>query len=393
MGLASPALQELILEVARRQFGLGGFRRRELMLEVEKELRARGLWSLDDDLPSGSKGKKSKGLANIDFRIIDLAKAGLLIKEARDRWRVSATPSDTIGEPTARVGRNKNVEGTRARSATSDLVIGSFLLTWNPRNWAWRELPDVVRRNRSGDPVTQRWSCGNARTIAPGSRVFLQRQGEEPKGIFASGLVTKSPFEAPHWDTDRTARGDKAFFIEFVVDSVLDPATSRPLDLRAFPSGPLTLVQIDAPASGNSIPEPSAVALEAAWAAHIGEKGLTLGLADPELGATEGEQRRRTVIHRSRERSLRDAKLAEARSWGPNGRLLCQVPGCGFDFEAEYGDVGAGYAQVHHLRPLAESSVPSFTRLSDLAVVCANCHAMIHRGGECRALESLRRKR
>jgi 5-methylcytosine-specific restriction protein A len=27
--------------------------------------------------------------------------------------------------------------------------------------------------------------------------------------------------------------------------------------------------------------------------------------------------------------------------------------------------------------------------LKDLAIVCANCHAMIHRNGECRPLEGL----
>jgi predicted HNH restriction endonuclease len=31
--------------------------------------------------------------------------------------------------------------------------------------------------------------------------------------------------------------------------------------------------------------------------------------------------------------------------------------------------------------------------LADLAVVCANCHAMIHRWGECRKMESLRVRR
>jgi 5-methylcytosine-specific restriction protein A len=28
-------------------------------------------------------------------------------------------------------------------------------------------------------------------------------------------------------------------------------------------------------------------------------------------------------------------------------------------------------------------------QLADLAIVCPNCHAMIHRGGKCRSLESL----
>ncbi len=106
----------------------------------------------------------------------------------------------------------------------------------------------------------------------------------------------------------------------------------------------------------------------------------------------EGEPRRRMVTHRERERLLRDAKIQEALRSARDGRLRCQVPGCGFDFEAKYGSAGAGYAQVHHLRPLSTRSTPSTTRLIHLAVVCANCHAIIHRFGENRPLKALVRR-
>jgi 5-methylcytosine-specific restriction enzyme A len=66
------------------------------------------------------------------------------------------------------------------------------------------------------------------------------------------------------------------------------------------------------------------------------------------------------------------------------------VPKCSFDFEKSYGKLGKGYAQVHHLDPLSKSPKEGkFTKLSDLAVVCANCHVMIHVGGECRPLRGL----
>lgn len=102
----------------------------------------------------------------------------------------------------------------------------------------------------------------------------------------------------------------------------------------------------------------------------------------------EGDIRLYLVKHRRREAFLREAKLAEALQRG-NGRLVCEVPGCSFDFGEVYGAVGRGYAQVHHLRPLANLDQPEETRLGDLAVVCANCHEMIHRGGECRDLATL----
>jgi predicted HNH restriction endonuclease len=81
--------------------------------------------------------------------------------------------------------------------------------------------------------------------------------------------------------------------------------------------------------------------------------------------------------------------LKEARSKN-GGRLICEAPNCGFDFLKRYGAIGEGYAQIHHLEPL--SAAPRIGRiitLDKLAVVCANCHAMIHVGGQCRPLASL----
>ncbi|WP_156937111.1 HNH endonuclease [Bradyrhizobium sp. WSM2254] len=110
---------------------------------------------------------------------------------------------------------------------------------------------------------------------------------------------------------------------------------------------------------------------------------------DEELESfSEGEPRRSFRNHRHRERRARRAKLQEAVRL--KGRLICDVPNCGFDFQERYGSLGEGYAQVHHLKPLAsQTSSGTKTKLSDLAVVCANCHAMIHVGGENRPLEGL----
>ncbi|MEV6425834.1 HNH endonuclease [Streptomyces sp. NPDC051662] len=80
--------------------------------------------------------------------------------------------------------------------------------------------------------------------------------------------------------------------------------------------------------------------------------------------------------HRSRERNkgLRKKKIASVLKRG--GQLACEA--CGFDFEAVYGDRGAGYIECHHVVPLHEAG-EGRTKLSDLALICANCHRMIHR--------------
>ena len=103
----------------------------------------------------------------------------------------------------------------------------------------------------------------------------------------------------------------------------------------------------------------------------------------------EGEKRRLYVLHRRREASVRKKKLQAAMFEG-GGVLKCEVPRCGFDFKARYGKLGEGFAHVHHLKPLADAPTDGRkVALKDLAIVCANCHAMIHIGGECRPLEGL----
>ncbi|WNG61376.1 hypothetical protein F0U59_46715 [Archangium gephyra] len=125
--------------------------------------------------------------------------------------------------------------------------------------------------------------------------------------------------------------------------------------------------------------------LELAWGGPA-PTGHAL-LEDEELAAFEGEQRPLVIRHRKREQKLRATKVAD--TLRRLGTLRCEVPGCGFDFFKVYGETGRGYAHVHHLKPLSERTTPEKTTLRDLIVVCANCHAMIHRGGTCRDHASL----
>ncbi|AIO33224.1 HNH endonuclease family protein [Burkholderia cenocepacia] len=76
----------------------------------------------------------------------------------------------------------------------------------------------------------------------------------------------------------------------------------------------------------------------------------------------------------------RDASLAEAKKQAiliATGRLACEA--CDFDFGATYGEVGAGFCEVHHLNPLATRGGSETTSLEDLAILCSNCHSIIHR--------------
>ena len=55
----------------------------------------------------------------------------------------------------------------------------------------------------------------------------------------------------------------------------------------------------------------------------------------------------------------------------------CKV--CGFDFKAKYGDLGEGFIEIHHLKPMF--SIKREIKVNpqkDLVPLCSNCHKMIH---------------
>ncbi len=86
-----------------------------------------------------------------------------------------------------------------------------------------------------------------------------------------------------------------------------------------------------------------------------------------QVEATEGETYRKEAIFRSRNRALIQAKKA-------NSDYCCEV--CGFNFRKTYGKIGQDYIVAHHCKLI--SSGVTRTTLDDIALLCANCHAMVH---------------
>ena len=84
-----------------------------------------------------------------------------------------------------------------------------------------------------------------------------------------------------------------------------------------------------------------------------------------------------TRIHLARERDSALVRSKKSQVMRKLGHLKCEA--CDFDFEATYGPRGAGYIECHHVRPVHTLSVAGeATNAGDLALVCPNCHRMIH---------------
>ena len=91
--------------------------------------------------------------------------------------------------------------------------------------------------------------------------------------------------------------------------------------------------------------------------------------------AAEGRLLTRKHLARERSRKLVESKRKQAME--RYGKLVCEA--CGFDFPIHYGNRGNGFIECHHTKPVETLVEGHKTHINDLALVCANCHRIIHR--------------
>lgn len=95
-----------------------------------------------------------------------------------------------------------------------------------------------------------------------------------------------------------------------------------------------------------------------------------------------------TRLHKYKERQSKAAKSKKQLVLKKTGKLSCEV--CGFDFLVTYGKIGNGFAECHHMLPIADLVPGHRTRVDDLAIVCSNCHSMIHKSRPMLSISQLK---
>jgi len=113
-------------------------------------------------------------------------------------------------------------------------------------------------------------------------------------------------------------------------------------------------------------------------------------IEEDEQTITDSVQEGETLykLHKVRERDIRIIKSKKEQTLNLTGKLACEA--CIFEFEGYYGNIGKGFIECHHKTPLASFKVASKTTLNDLALVCSNCHRMLHRRIDTLTIEDLR---
>jgi len=95
-----------------------------------------------------------------------------------------------------------------------------------------------------------------------------------------------------------------------------------------------------------------------------------------------------TRLHRQRERDRRLVEAKKKDALRKHGRLFCEA--CDLQPELKFGNRGRSVIECHHIRPLHTLVDGDTMRLDDLALICANCHRLIHGGKPWLTLEDLR---
>lgn len=129
-----------------------------------------------------------------------------------------------------------------------------------------------------------------------------------------------------------------------------------------------------------------AAAIRATVDAHVSDGELQ---GEEEPGCQEAEEGRvLTRLHRVRERKRKLVEAKKKLALKETGQLTCEA--CGFDFVSKYGPTAEGIIDVHHTKPVHTLMPGDTTKLDDLALLCANCHRVVHSATKWLTIEQVK---
>lgn len=112
------------------------------------------------------------------------------------------------------------------------------------------------------------------------------------------------------------------------------------------------------------------------WGLRNFEPNLnSVDITEDDIGFEEGKKKLKQ--HVVRERNPQVINLAKEKFKQKHGRLFCEI--CEFDFFNVYGELDEDFIEGHHTIPVSELQEGERTRVEDIAIVCSNCHKMLHR--------------
>jgi 5-methylcytosine-specific restriction protein A len=268
----------------------------------------------------------------------------------------------------------------------------TYLLTWNPAKWRWDNIQDQISEIYDNGVSPDSWSCGITNKIVEGDRVFLLKQGMEPRGICASGWSESSVSVKKHWNREKAKKGVTTRYIKVRWEVLLNPDTESIFPREWLNYGILKEMHWNTQISGIKIRDDIALALEEEWEAFLKKR--------EEHGVSErGEYSSPDEVinpHEYHEGAMKQIAV-NVYERNPEARRKClehygyECHICDFSFERVYGEIGKNFIHVHHLKPLSEiGSKYKVDPIKDLRPICPNCHAIVHKRNPPYSIEDMR---
>ena len=260
----------------------------------------------------------------------------------------------------------------------------SYKITGSPGKGVWAHTIWLAVFDRMVTETAQEGFYLVYLVPADGSRVFLSlNQGTEE--IYSQ--VGGRHYEQVLQDTATRDRG----LLEGEETYGLLPG---PIDLgatsrltRGYESGNIFALEYRLPLPPEGDIEADLTRLLLLYAALVEARDQVQEKIDSEPAALKGQTE--AAQYRWHKRAERSRKLAQEAKQFHGTR--CQVPACGKDLSEIYGDLANGYIEAHHLTPFAslEGRPTELDPRTDFAVVCPDCHRIIHRRTEPYSLEEV----
>jgi predicted RNA-binding protein with PUA-like domain len=216
--------------------------------------------------------------------------------------------------------------------------------------------------------------------IRVGDEVFLWRtDAGQPGtgGIIARGIISGSPMartdeEAKQfWHSEDWSVPGVGIPIELQEIKLFSGFLSRPTLLQNERLKDLLIFRM-ANQTNYKLEKHHAEELRRLW----GTPDISYADEDEE-GSYFPEGKRAFRTHRIIERNPHLIKAAKQTYKEQHGELRCMV--CDFSFYQKYGEIGEDFIEGHHITPVSEISGEYQATIKDIALVCSNCHRMLHR--------------
>ncbi len=101
------------------------------------------------------------------------------------------------------------------------------------------------------------------------------------------------------------------------------------------------------------------------------------------------EGRESYARHRRIERDPGLGRAVKSKRLRTDKNLRCDV--CTFSFREQFGPPGVGFIEAHHTRPVSQLKGHKKVKPDEIALVCSNCHRMLHRSKPWLSITGLRK--